>query len=627
MTLTYCLLAPPVYKASAEIIIDPRDIQVVANDLNPSAIAPDGGIAQVESQTRVVQSSSVLLRAIAATHLTDDTEFNGKGTLDKVFALLGAGPAQDSVEATVLRELSRHVTVKRADKVFVIEVSVAANSAVKAAALTNAVADAYLVDLADARTQAGERASAALTARLESLRARVENAENAIQNYKEANDIVTPGGQLIGDQKIIDLSSQLTAAQSRTAALLVKLDQINAARRTSGTPASTAETLQSAVISNLREQESSILRRQGELSAELGPDHPMMASIRAQLLNVQNLIIAELDRINEATQADYQRALGDQRQIAARLQQVTNSAAVVGHASVQLRELERRLEADRSVYAQFLVRAQEISEQSGIDTTNARVITRAVAPAKKSWPPGLLLLAGAIGTGLALGGAWALLREYMRPSILGRQQIERVVGAPVIAILRGADVARFKKPKNGAGKSRALAVVSLALRRLFDVNAGESEMGAMRSLLLTSGASDLKVRRDVCALFELAARRRGERVVLIDADAARCDQGTAIRVVDVLRGHLPHEELHQDALVRVTNQAPDLDERFDLLIIDGGVLSENLSIEPLLGAVDQVIMVGQIALTSQVDVASTADAAAIMGRPISAVILIDPMAA
>jgi glycosyltransferase involved in cell wall biosynthesis len=53
LTLTYCLLAPPVYKASAEIIIDPRDIQVVANDLNPSAIAPDGGIAQVESQTRV----------------------------------------------------------------------------------------------------------------------------------------------------------------------------------------------------------------------------------------------------------------------------------------------------------------------------------------------------------------------------------------------------------------------------------------------------------------------------------------------------------------------------------------------------------------------------------------------
>ncbi|TIU16669.1 MAG: lipopolysaccharide biosynthesis protein, partial [Mesorhizobium sp.] len=69
-------------------------------------------------------------------------------------------------------------------------------------------------------------------------------------------------------------------------------------------------------------------------------------------------------------------------------------------ASVKLRELQRDLEAVRSVYATYLQRAQETREQVNVDSTNARIISDAMPALKKSWPPLLLLVFGAFFGGL-----------------------------------------------------------------------------------------------------------------------------------------------------------------------------------------------------------------------------------
>src|ERR1700761_140334 len=55
--LVYCLAVTPLYTATSEILIDPRDRLVFSNDVNPTGIAADGGITQIESQARVIESS------------------------------------------------------------------------------------------------------------------------------------------------------------------------------------------------------------------------------------------------------------------------------------------------------------------------------------------------------------------------------------------------------------------------------------------------------------------------------------------------------------------------------------------------------------------------------------------
>ncbi|MGX8008257.1 Wzz/FepE/Etk N-terminal domain-containing protein [Mesorhizobium sp. ORM8.1] len=150
VTLAYALLTPALYSSTAQIIVDPEDLQVVTNDVNPSRISPDGGITQVESQVSVMQSNGVLLRAIEATHLTDNPEFNGQGGLSRWMAMLFGADDADRT-ATTLDSLRRRLAVKRDDKVLVLNIIITAKSAQTASDLANAIAKAYLADQADAR--------------------------------------------------------------------------------------------------------------------------------------------------------------------------------------------------------------------------------------------------------------------------------------------------------------------------------------------------------------------------------------------------------------------------------------------------------------------------------------------
>ncbi len=661
-TLAYGVIAPPLYTAASEILIDPRDRQVVTNDVNPSSVAPDGGVTQVESQARVVESSTVLLRAIAATHLTDDPEFSQPGPLTRLSGMIqgffaAERPAPDTAamaEERTLRTLKRRLAIKRADRVFVIEVVVTARTPAKAALLANAIADAYLADQAEAKASAGRRASDALSARLDEQRARVQAAEDAIQSYKAAHNIVVSSGLLTGEQQLTDLNNQLSAAQSRTARLRAQVEQIARARRAGPAPDSTAEVMQSGVIARLREQESGLVAQQADLESRLGPGHPAVAAIRSQLSHVRQLIGAELGRISASAQADYERAQTDERLLAANVDRLKAAALDMGQTAVRLRELERDLEASRTVYTAFLVRAQETREQAGIDTTNARIITRAMPPLEKSWPKLGLLLAGAVGSGLGLGAGLALVREYVAPSILSRSQIERTTGAAVVGILPGTVLAGRRRGRRHAAPNpdatpHALAVAGLALRRLFDTDAIPRDAAMARSVVVTSGARDGEARARVCHLFAAAAAMRGERVLLVDGDiedgtppgagsgllevlqgdstlGAVVDVSAASGVAAMGSGRARSAFPEGAGRTHARRMLAEAAAHFDLVVIDGGAAARNLRVAPLMTVADEVLLVARLGATSHDDVAAAADAATIMGRPVSAVLLIDMMA-
>src|ERR1044071_640986 len=80
LALLYAVLATPLYTASTQILIDPRDRRIISNEVAPEALAADGGVAVVESQQLVITSDIVLRRAIAREHLDTDPEFGGLST-------------------------------------------------------------------------------------------------------------------------------------------------------------------------------------------------------------------------------------------------------------------------------------------------------------------------------------------------------------------------------------------------------------------------------------------------------------------------------------------------------------------------------------------------------------------
>ena len=407
-------LIPPRYTSSIQLLVDPSDLRVVDNDVNARQPQADSGVSIAESQVRVIQSDNVLRRVIAKLHLDQDDEFvlpdGNNPTLNWIKGALGMLPPAASRDPVniALDTLQNRLTVRRAERTFVIDVAVQSRDPEKAAQIANAIGDAYFAEEAGARTDTARRASDALAGRLASLKRDVEQAESAVVRYREDHKLVASSGRLLTDQQLGDLNQQLVTASIKTAEAKSRLDQ---ARRMRSSDPSTAlpEMLQSLEMQALRQQYATLSRNTAELATRLGERHPAMAEQYAQQRDLQRLIQREKERIIETTQKDYDRAAASEAAIRANLDRVKNETASSDRAYVGLRELERTLDARRGVYEAYLKRAREASEQERLNTTNVRVISVATPARQRTFPPSpKIVLPVALVLGLLLGGGIAL---------------------------------------------------------------------------------------------------------------------------------------------------------------------------------------------------------------------------
>ncbi|WP_244965521.1 GumC family protein [Methylobacterium soli] len=641
--LLYGFLATPLYTATSQLLIDPRDRQVVTNDLNAGAVAPDGGITKIESQVRVIESDTVLLRAIAEAGLEADPEFGatGNGILSRAVqglreAVSGSEVQPHNATLRALRNLRRKLAVKRAEKVFVVDVVVTASDPDKAARIVNAIARAYLADQAEARVNAAKRAAGELNARLDSLREDVLAAETRLEAFRADNGLIASSGRLVGEQQLTESNARLVAARNRTADAKSRLQGIRSARGGAFDAGATPEAIQSPTIERLRSQYAELTSKEADLRTQLGERHPFITAIRTQKSDVKRLIDAELGRIVQGAEIEYQRALANERSLTGNLEILKADSVQTGKANVRLRELERELDASRSVYNTFLVRSREISEQASVDPTNARVITWAQPPEDRSWPLRLLILGAALGGGLGLGAGLALVREYARPTLLSRRQLERLLGAPVLAAFPSA-------LGSSDGAARA-APAAFALDSLYALAGMKHRKDRALSVMVAAPASDAAERRALIDLLAAVAVARGDHVLVVEADLGSADPGNG-GLLEVLRGEISfHTASTTDAATGArrlpvgNGQKPVRDaferenvhrflshvaERYDLVLLDGGTLAQNVRIAPLVAAVDRLIVVACGGHTLQDDLVETGRIAAALGNAPFGALLVD----
>src|SRR5262249_20624540 len=148
----------------------------------------------------------------------------------------------------------------------------------------------------------------------------------------------------------------LVLARTRVAETKARYDKINELQRSKADHSAIVEATGSATITALRTQLAEILRREGEINATLGKRHPAVIEIESQARRIQRLIDEEVVRIRDAARNDWERAVANEATLSAALDKLKVSLEITNEASVRLRELERDVAANRSVYEAFLVR-------------------------------------------------------------------------------------------------------------------------------------------------------------------------------------------------------------------------------------------------------------------------------
>lgn len=396
------VVSPAKFTANTEVLIDPANLQVTTDNLYPNSEQQDAQVANVEGKMRVLTSGNVFQKVVDQLNLIADPEF-----VPPHSGLFGLTASTVSPAAQALQSMDDRVKAKRDEKSFVVTLSVTTNNAEKSAKIASAIVDAFRADLAQSASEGASRAADALSQRLDNLKDDVTKADTAVEDYRRAHDLQsTSQGELTSTTTMTQVNAQLLDAQSKLILAQARYDKLTTGSADGKLSAAAQE---STTLSALRTQYAAVKQQADSLRATLGPKHPSVRAILPQVTTLQGQIAAETARILQSAKSDAEQAQATVDQLQAAAETSKTVVAQDNSAQVTLRELEREASSRSAIYEAFLGRARQIAESEQIDTTNIRVISEAIAPTSRSWPPPsaqLALLGGAAG--FALGALAAL---------------------------------------------------------------------------------------------------------------------------------------------------------------------------------------------------------------------------
>jgi len=396
----YAVLTKPHYTVTSEILIDPANLQVVADDLFAQPGQVDGQLLNAGSKLRVLTSGNVFARVVAELDLANDPEFVEPEPLFSLSDLLGStsGPSLMTPELIARASLEKRVTTRADEASFVVTMDVTTESSEKSIRISNAIVNAFRDELAQAEADGASRTADSLNDRLEELRLGVNAAEERVEAYKRQHGLQSSSGELVSTQAMTQLNSQVIAAQTKVIEAEAAYNELVAG----GFDATTGDTQQSATMSSLRAQYAQLRQQLDAESMIYGPRHPTIARLQTQVQAVEGELVAEIARIVHVGKVRLDEAKAALVALTAEAEAVRSSVFTDNEAMVQLRELERDAVSKAAIYESFLGRAREVTEREQLDTTNIRLISTAVPPPARSWPPRTVAV-------MALGAAAGLL--------------------------------------------------------------------------------------------------------------------------------------------------------------------------------------------------------------------------
>jgi polysaccharide biosynthesis transport protein len=424
--IAYIMSAVPMYTASTNLLIDQGSNRIV------DELSTSGGMLEDEStvlsQVELLKSDQIAGKVIDSLNLTADTvlmntttslvrraKFAAQALLDvSSWFRADEEEALDAQEQRLkaLGILSDNLDVARVGRSYVLAISYTSPSPELSARIAQAYAEAYLSDQLDSKYESTRRASSWLQGRIDELRQQALQTDLAVQRFRAEKGLIAANGQLVSDQQLTELNTQLTLAQADAATAQAKKDRIESLISSGDTDAVVNDALISSTINALRGKYLEAAKREAEISGKLGRDHQQAVRLRSEMGDYRKLMFEELGRIAESYRSDLQVAQAREASVRASVDAATGISAGANETQVQLRELEREAETYRNLYQTFLQRYQEAVQQQSFPITEARVITDAQVPGGPSKPRKGLSLALALVLGLAAGSGLGAYREF-----------------------------------------------------------------------------------------------------------------------------------------------------------------------------------------------------------------------
>ena len=411
---------PAKYEASTQLLFDPRGFKLFNNDLTIGNYDANAAINFVESQMGVLRSERVLSR------LVQTACFEAGKADPAAYGLAGKCPRTDAKGDwdAALALLRRSLTVKRAERSFVVDVAMSGPSPEIAARRSSGIVAAYIEEDAATRNDAAARLTADLSSRLDTLRAALAQSEAKAERYRRDKNLVRVGDRLLVEQQLAAATTALNDSQVKFDRASARLKQIESAAQNPNALGALGAEADTRALSQLLDQRNRALVEIAPLAARVGARHPALVAARSSLSQLERAIATEMRAIRFAAHADVSRARNEQQILAQTVASLSTKVTHARQSEIELREISQEVDANRKLLESFETRSREAKEFGRIDTGNLRIVSMARAPERQRLAPKMAIFGGlGMFVGLLLGFAVlaamalvSLLRSSARPA-------------------------------------------------------------------------------------------------------------------------------------------------------------------------------------------------------------------
>ena len=441
LVLVYLLTAAPMYTATSRILMDTRQTQVLDKDSGVANALIDPGY--VDSQVEIIASDDLLLSIVRRMKLTDDPEYNGSDpglvalVIGRIVSLFGSDgpPSKERIERGAVETIQKNLKVERVLTTYVLSLSFRSLNADKSAQIANAIADTYIVGALEAKYQSTKRASEWLQQRSAELRDQATASDRAVQTFKAQNNIVGTSRGLMSEQQLGDVNTQLVQARAATAEAKARLDRIEAISDKDLAQPTVTDALNNTVITRLRAQYLDLAAQYADWSSRYGKTHQASVNLANKMEELRKAIADEVRRIADSYRSEYEIAKSRETSIEGNMKNLIAQAGSTGQAQVKLRDLESAADTYRNLYNNFLEKLQQATQNQSFPISEARVISTAVKPDKKSSPKTLLFLIGGLFGGLCFGFGAAFSKELLSDVLRSPGDVEDELGVKCLGVL------------------------------------------------------------------------------------------------------------------------------------------------------------------------------------------------
>lgn len=552
----------PLFTGTAVVMLDSRQTNTVDVQAVLSGLSTDQ--TTILTQVQIITSENLGTRVVNKLKLDQDPEFNTslKWSLFHFLAPINPlnwlamlqPPLTPEQQAAQLHELvmqnfEKKLNVAQVGLSTAIEIDFDSEDPGKAAAIANAIAEAYVEDQLNAKFEATQKATEWLSSRLGQLAAQASEAQALVEKYKvdhHLTEVVGTSGQgtvSVLDEQIAQVNQQLMQAQTDRAQAEATAARVRSLVN-SGHAAEVNQVVNSPLIAQLRGQEAQLVEQQAQMASRYGPEHPKMLDLQAEKRDLEVKISEEISHVVGTADNDAAVARAHESVLQDTLNRLESQSGVQGSDRVKLSQLEANADSSRSLYDAFVARSKQTQQEEGLQIPDARIISRATVPLSASFPKKTLILALLFPASLFFGFMVAFIIERLDDGFRVASRAEQVLGYPVFATL--PDVADGKPGSTGSAADfvidRPLSSFAEAVRGLQMGISLSNVDKAPKVIVLTSAIPGEGKTTTALSLARHIAST-GQRVVIVDADLRRPNIRNIVGnidathdLIDVLRG-------------------------------------------------------------------------------------------